>query len=306
MTCHKIGMIARIRSAACLWVSWVCWCLVVTSARSATNAPTSATGGPRSQPIRLAIGGFATPTDDASLRTNEDKLIDVLTAQLSQGGHFEMVERREIDSVVKEMSLSLAGSQRTNAITIGKLLRADWLLVGSLSNVHGTNSIIVKIVDARTGIILDLSAFSINGANLSDFATSIAAFVENSAARLARMEQRIYIGIGGFADLGVNHRYPDFRKQLQAALENNYKGTRFTVVERTMVEPLLTRTSPESWRPGRRRRNRARPRNPHFCFWTGRINPIRTKNPKLISSCACRKSGGNNGFIRSLNYLARI
>lgn len=239
MTCHKIGMIARIRGAARLWVILSCWCLVAAHGHSATNAAASAVSAPRSQPIRLAVGGFTTLTDDANIHTNEDKLIDVLTAQLSQGGHFEMVERREIDSIAKEMSLSLADSQRTNAIKIGKILRADWLLVGSWSGNHGTNSIIAKILDVRTGVVLDLATFSTTNASISDFAGPIATFVENSAGRIARNEQRIFIGIGSFADLGINHRYPDFRKQLRAALENNYKGTRFTVVERTMVEPLL-------------------------------------------------------------------
>jgi len=192
-------------------------------------------------PIRLAVATFVSGSDRTELKEQSTNLTDLLTVRLSQSSKFQLVERQAIDSVTEEISLSLSQvSKPADAIRIGKMLRADWLLVGSFLENAATNTIIVKILDAQTGIMRDLTAVSVNRANASETVSAIADFVNDSASGTSNAEPRIFFGIGGFEDLSINNRYPDFRKGLRADLEKHFHGSRYTLVERSAVEPLLT------------------------------------------------------------------
>jgi tetratricopeptide (TPR) repeat protein len=196
------------------------------------------TNAPR---IRLAIAGFTQSEPRSEQRRYDLLLNELLMVRLSQAERFQLIERQEIDAAIQEMSLALTQAWvPAESVRVGKLLRADWLLLGSRFDNSGTNTLIVKIVDAQTGVILDLTAVPALGASLEAEAAIIAGFVENAAPRSARTEQRVFLGIGGFENLGVNHRYPELRASLCAYLERTYQGTRFSVVERSMVNPLLT------------------------------------------------------------------
>lgn len=200
------------------------------SPRNATNA----------SPIRIAIGSFAAFTEGGEQQEINSVFTDLLTARLGQSARFELIERSAIDAVTREISLSLAQTLKpADAIRVGGLLRADWLLLGTQFKAGTTNTAIIKLVDARTGIIRDLLAVSMNRTDWESSATRVAEFVANSAAHVSPTEQRVFLGIGGFEDLSINNRYPDFRKNLRAALEQAFRGTRYAVVERAMVNPLL-------------------------------------------------------------------
>jgi len=197
-------------------------------------------GAEGAAPLRLAVGGLSAPDDSKELREQNAIFTDILTARLSRITRFQLVERTAIDAVTREMSLSLSQTLKpADAIRVGGLLRADWLLLGSQLKNGETNTAIIKIVDARTGIIRDLTAVSLNRTNLEISAAGVAEFVSTSANRVSGTEQRVFLGIGGFEDLSINNRYPDFRKNLRASLEQKYRGTRYAVVERAMVNPLL-------------------------------------------------------------------
>ena len=214
------------------------WGLKAAPDISVVNSPSLPSS--TNQSIRLAIAGFATLDDGEKIQRQNSLLMDLLTAELSHSGTYVLIERQKIDSVAREMSLSLSQiSKPADAIKVGKLLNVDRLLLGSLRNEAGTNTLIVKLVDARTGVICDLTAFSFNDTNIIGMVRPIAGFAINSAGQVSRLDQRVFIGMGQFGDLSINDRYPDFRKNLQTALEKNYQGTPFAIVERTMVDPLL-------------------------------------------------------------------
>lgn len=190
--------------------------------------------------IRIAIGELAAPANDREQQRLNSDFTELLTVQLSHASRFELVERPAIDAVTREISLSLSQTLKpAEAVRIGGLLRVDWLLLGSSLKNGETNAAIFKIVDARTGIIRDLTTVSLSRTNLERAAAAIAEFATTSADRVSANEQRVFLGIGGFEDLSINNRYPDFRKNLRAALEQKYQGTRYAVVERAMVNPLL-------------------------------------------------------------------
>jgi len=192
-------------------------------------------------PIRLAICGFAVRTDVPDIQKLNTRLTDLLAVKLSQAGGIELVERQKIESVGKEIGLSLAQISRAeDTIKAGQLLRADWIVIGALTKAEGGHTLIVKIVDARTGILRDLTVFSLDENNLSATVDRMALFLTGSTSHAPGTGQRIFIGIGGFEDLSINNQYPDFRKNLRTAMEKACLGTQLSIVERAMVNPLLT------------------------------------------------------------------
>src|SRR6185312_5906877 len=99
------------------------------------------------RPVRLAIGslGFNRDSENESVQ-------DLVLAQLTGASGLELVERQSLERVLGELSLSMSGLVRArDALRAGKLLKADWFLLGSPVKVSGTNSVVLRLVDARTG-----------------------------------------------------------------------------------------------------------------------------------------------------------
>src|SRR5436190_23429805 len=111
---------------------------------------------PSSKALRLAIGSLGL-TDDSQ----NGQLADLLTANLSGEKGLELVERQSLDKVLAELHLSLSHLVRaSDAVRVGQLLRADWFLLGTPLKAGGSNSVVVRIVDARTGIMRDTGVVS--------------------------------------------------------------------------------------------------------------------------------------------------
>ena len=200
-----------------------------------TNSPTSSAPVPLplSQPVRLAIGSLGLADDDQNRR-----LDDLLTAELTGTKGFNLVERQSLDAILKEMNLSLSGLVRArDAVRVGKLLQADWFLLGTPTTLHGINSIVVRLVDARTGVMLDGGVFAQKAA--PELAAELAGFVRQSRQAAAEARPRMYLAIGAFEDLSVNNRQTDFPTQLRGYLTAAYQHSRVTLLEREYVDILL-------------------------------------------------------------------
>src|SRR5436190_5823531 len=101
--------------------------------------------------VRLAIGGLGLSDENQN-----HELADLVLAELSNAEGLAIVDRQSLDKVLRELAMSLSGLVRAkDAVRVGKLLHADWFLLGSAASVSGTNSLVVRIVDARTGIMRD-------------------------------------------------------------------------------------------------------------------------------------------------------
>jgi hypothetical protein len=185
------------------------------------------------RPLRLAIGGLG-PADDEQNR----RVGDLVAAELTGAPGLELVERSALDAVLREMSLSLSGLVRArDAIRVGQLLRADWFLLGTIARLDGTNTVVVRLVDARTGILRDAGRFA-GDQPPPRVASDLAAFVRQSRKNAAGAKSPVYLAIGGFRDLGVNNRQAEFPAQLRAYLTAAYQGSGVTLVEREYVETL--------------------------------------------------------------------
>ena len=187
---------------------------------------------PWKQTIRLAIGSLGYP-DEAQNR----QLGNLITAQLSSGRGLELVERQELEAVLKEQEMSLTGLVRArDAVRAGKLLRADWFLLGTISQVNGTNSLVVRLVDARSGVLCDGAVFP--EISMPALAGEVADFVHRTRQEAAEGRPRVYLAIGTFEDLSVNTRRAGFASQLRGYLTAAYQHSRFTLLEREYAQIL--------------------------------------------------------------------
>jgi hypothetical protein len=186
------------------------------------------------RPVRLAIGSLGFADENQNRRIS-----DLVLAELSGAQGLNLVERQSLDAALREMSMSLSGLVRAkDAVRVGKLLRADWFLLGTEAKFGGTNFVVVRVVDARTGILRDAGIFSANQSP-TQLATDIAAFVRQSRQNAATTKPRIYLAIGTFEDLSVNNRQARFPSQLRSYLTTAYQGANVTLLEREAVSTLL-------------------------------------------------------------------
>ncbi|MCL4180846.1 MAG: hypothetical protein KJ072_24250, partial [Verrucomicrobia bacterium] len=145
---------------------------------------------PPEQRVRLAIGGLGLP-EPVTRET-----VDLLTALLTNEPDLDLVERQSLDRVLAEIHLALSGLVRANdAVRVGHLLQADWFLLGSVVAAGGNSTVIARVVDARTGVLIDAGAFEFAGGTMR-LSEQLAAFLLNSRRRGRTSDAASYLAIG--------------------------------------------------------------------------------------------------------------
>ena len=217
--------------------------LVMGISLPAAERPRSPSGGsPAStnKVLRLAVGDFASEVDRPESIERSRRLTELLHVQLSSTPWFELVERREIEAVANEVTISLSQPAKSStAVRVGKMLRADWFIGGTFLSFAGTNCVVARVVDAQTGLVRDMACLLNADNDPVALSRAVADFAVNSQRNVASLKQRVFLGVGGFEDVGVNNRHPELRKSIRLHLEEMFRGTSVAVVERTMVSPLL-------------------------------------------------------------------
>ena len=78
--------------------------------------------------------------------------LEELTSLLIESGHFTVVERQKLKTVLSEIELSQTGLiQEPQGKAAGRLLMADFILTGTVSEMQGNWDINLRLVDVRTG-----------------------------------------------------------------------------------------------------------------------------------------------------------
>ena len=187
-----------------------------------------------SHPVRLAIGGLGLADNDKN-----QQLGDLVTTELTGTPGFNLVERQSLATILQELNLSLHSFVRAkDAVRVGKLLKADWFLLGTEAKINGTNSLVVRVVDARTGVMRDAGVFPADKPPVQ-LAAALAAFMRQTRQNAATAKLRVYLAVGAFEDLSVNNRQADFPTQLRGYLTAAYRGSSVTLLEREYVDTLL-------------------------------------------------------------------
>ncbi len=187
-----------------------------------------------SKSVRLAIGSLGMADEE-----QDRNVADLVLANLSGAAGLDLVDRQSLNTGLQEMSLSLSGLVRAqDAVRLGKLVRADWFVLGTGTEINGTNTTVLRIVDARTGILRDAEAFSAGKATLA-LAEDIAGFVRRSRENAATATSPAYLAIGAFEDLSLNNKLSQFATRLRASLMAAYQSTGIKLLEREAVDTLL-------------------------------------------------------------------
>lgn len=186
-------------------------------------------------PFRLAIGCLGLP------ETQSGMVEDMLSAELSQVSACELVDRQSLDKALREAELSYASVTRAkDAIRVGQLLRADWYLLGTSHPVDGSNTIVVRIVDAQSSVIRDVAVFPVRSRD--DITKDVADFVRKELDSRHETKPRAFLALGSFVDMGLSSREQDFPQKLRSYLLSEYGNPQsgVTLLEREYVEALLT------------------------------------------------------------------
>jgi len=102
----------------------------------------------------LAIFPFQTDEKLAKKRVGF-AVSELLTYRLFQCGKFKLVERTQLQSVLKEQALGQTGViERMTASKVGKLLGAQLSALGSVNRLGKSYQIVAKLVDTESGEIL--------------------------------------------------------------------------------------------------------------------------------------------------------
>ena len=185
-------------------------------------------------PVRLALGSLGLADEEQNGR-----LSDLVLGELNGAQGLDLVERQSLEAVLSELNLSLSGLVRArDAVRVGKLLKVDWFLLGTAAKINGANSIVIRVVDARTGILRDAGVFP-GGKPMAQLAGDIAAFARQSRQNAAVAKSPVFLAIGALQDLSVNNRQAAFPNQLRGYLTAAYQGGKVTLLEREYVETLL-------------------------------------------------------------------
>ncbi len=128
--------------AAALLAAWILW--TVPGSGLSAQAPAS-------RP-RLSVLYFSNTRDSADLGWLSKGLSDMLAGDLAASGSFTLVERGELERVLREQELGLSGLvDPAGAPKVGRLLGADLLLYGSFLASWEDLRIDARVVRAETG-----------------------------------------------------------------------------------------------------------------------------------------------------------
>jgi tetratricopeptide (TPR) repeat protein len=187
------------------------------------------------QSVRLAIGWLG-----LTGAGQNEQVADLVLVRLGSAKNLQTIDRQSLDKVLQESALSLSGLVRAqSAVKVGKLLRADWFLLGSAAQVNGTNYVVVRIVDARTGVMRDAAVFGVQK-GVTQLASDLALFIVQSRAAASQAgKPREYLALGTFQDLSLNNRQADSPAKLRGYLTAAYQGrSNITLLEREFVNTL--------------------------------------------------------------------
>jgi TolB-like protein len=106
----------------------------------------------------ISVMPFTVSSRDTSLRPLAYAMSDFLSSDLSQSPDLKLVERQQIDAVLRELSLVDAGVvDPRSAPRIGRLVGARRILIGDVSSEAGGNVVLnARVVDVIAGTVQPL------------------------------------------------------------------------------------------------------------------------------------------------------
>ncbi len=109
-----------------------------------------------------------------------DKVTDLLSAELSSAPELMLVERDELDRILKEHELNLSGLVGADdAIKAGRLTGAKLLITGSVIDTGTDRYLVAKVISTETSRVLGATAKGKVSDNVGDLVTKLSEQVVN-------------------------------------------------------------------------------------------------------------------------------
>jgi TolB-like protein len=104
----------------------------------------------------VAVVNFTNNTGDSSLKGLSSSIPEAVSGSLSQFKGIRLVERQNMSKVLNEVELQMSGMfDPDQTVKIGKMAKADILIIGSFGGNSGKVVLTIKAVDVATGRVLD-------------------------------------------------------------------------------------------------------------------------------------------------------
>jgi TolB-like protein len=105
--------------------------------------------------VKIAILEFQ-PLNEEARKDNLGKIFtEVLTTSFFKSEAFKIIEREQLQKILKELELTQSGIIDTsNAKQIGKMVGANAIVIGSVTKIGNDMRLDARIIDVETGIIL--------------------------------------------------------------------------------------------------------------------------------------------------------
>jgi tetratricopeptide (TPR) repeat protein len=191
----------------------------------------------RAGPLRLAVGPLGLGA--AGSPGAERDTAALLEARLSGEPGVVLLERREVGRILNEIQLGAAGAVKpAEALRVGRLLHADGFLLGAPYRGRDATNAVVRLVDADTGQLRELSVLSAE-ADPTEAAETLVGLVRAVVRGETDTRAVAFVGVGGFEDLSVRPRHPGLESELRSHLTAALRIPGRRVVERELTTLLL-------------------------------------------------------------------
>ena len=111
--------------------------------------------GPPREKISIAVIEFKTLNKEAQKISLGNLVSETFTSSLVNSSAFKIIERAQLDKVIKEMEMNQTGFiETTDAVEIGKMLHADAIITGSVALLEGQIQLNARIIDIESAYVI--------------------------------------------------------------------------------------------------------------------------------------------------------
>jgi TolB-like protein len=132
---------------------------------------------------QVAIMNFKILAQDTSLEYLAEEIPQSLTSAFINGGIIQPVERQQFEELEGEMITSQMYSDKDEMLRLGRLLGADYLLLGSLTVLGDAGKINCRLIKTETGEIVFTDDVTGNLIDLFAMEEELAARIEERLVR---------------------------------------------------------------------------------------------------------------------------
>jgi tetratricopeptide (TPR) repeat protein/TolB-like protein len=187
----------------------------------------------------LAVVGIVNRPDKQVDPKTAASFIALLEVELSGRAELKLVERQLRDTLLKQQQLSLTAlADAKSPLRLGRLLGADLIVWGEATSDGAEPALLMRVVEAKTGVVRCVSSVSLSEKNLlpgaGDIARRIATIASSSKPPVAT------VAVGVFENAGQFERLRPLAFLLRDRMtEELERRPSILVMQRSAMQPLI-------------------------------------------------------------------